>query len=165
MKQETFGAVTIPEEFLCPLTGEVMTNPVMCRSGESFESKAILQWVETNGTNPITGEPLRVSGLVRNTALQGKIEAFTMVHKMDLSETVEETTTDDSSSTEWQEHGVESDGTFFIRPVSNIPVGAQESCNRKDGSDTKTRRRFHMFRFARKKSPPSPMLRAAGCEN
>jgi hypothetical protein len=69
--------MNIPSEFYCPITCEVMRDPLMCRSGTSFERSAILLWLEQhNKTCPLTRKPLRVSDLVPNRALQGRIQAF-----------------------------------------------------------------------------------------
>ena len=38
--------LTIPDEFICPLTSDVMTQPLMTRSGISFEREAIVAWLQ-----------------------------------------------------------------------------------------------------------------------
>jgi hypothetical protein len=45
----------------------------MTRTGISFEKRAILQWLDMNGSCPITRAPLFPSGLVSNRNLQFKI--------------------------------------------------------------------------------------------
>uniref|UniRef100_A0A7S2YQY8 U-box domain-containing protein n=1 Tax=Entomoneis paludosa TaxID=265537 RepID=A0A7S2YQY8_9STRA len=66
-----------PVEFLCPITTEIMRDPLMTRNGLSFERKAILQWISNhNNTCPMTREPLTPSGLVTNAALKGRIQAW-----------------------------------------------------------------------------------------
>jgi U-box domain len=64
----------IPHEFICPLTLETMVNPLMDRSGRSFERKAILEWITTkNSICPITRQPLFVKDLVPNNKLRTEI--------------------------------------------------------------------------------------------
>lgn len=63
----------VPEDFLCPITKEVMEHPMMTRSGISFEKRAILRWLDINGSCPLTRTPLPPSGLVSNRNLQFKI--------------------------------------------------------------------------------------------
>ena len=64
----------IPHEFICPLTLEIMINPLMDRSGRSFERKAILEWITTkNSTCPITRQPLFVKDLIPNNKLRTEI--------------------------------------------------------------------------------------------
>jgi hypothetical protein len=64
----------IPEEFFCPITQELMVNPLMSRTGFNFEKTAIMEWIsEHNNTCPMTRQPLRASDLVHNRRLQLKI--------------------------------------------------------------------------------------------
>lgn len=67
--------VVIPDEFICPLTLEVFVDPIMTRSGLTFERHAILEWIvnEGNATCPITRTPLFPSMMVPNVALRLRI--------------------------------------------------------------------------------------------
>jgi len=51
----------------------------MTRFGHSFERKAILEWIQDKGTCPLTRRPLRLSDLVPNRALEGRIQAWNKV--------------------------------------------------------------------------------------
>ena len=64
-----------PDEYVCPLTKELMRDPVVSRYGKHFERKAILRWLQ-DGNNycPVTGNPLRPSNLVSDRTLQWKIQ-------------------------------------------------------------------------------------------
>ena len=54
----------------CPLSGEIMRDPViLCANGLSYERTEIERWIEENGTNPETGEPLTDRRIVPNPAL------------------------------------------------------------------------------------------------
>jgi hypothetical protein len=64
----------IPHEFICPLTLEVMVNPLMDRSGRSYERTAILEWItKKNSTCPMTRQPLFVKDLLPNNKLRKEI--------------------------------------------------------------------------------------------
>jgi hypothetical protein len=64
----------IPEEFLCPITQELMINPLMSRTGINYEKSAIMEWISKhNNTCPMTRQPLRAKDLVHNRNLQSKI--------------------------------------------------------------------------------------------
>jgi U-box domain len=64
----------IPENFVCPLTLEVMEDPLMNRFGQSYERSAILQWITTKSpTCPLTRQPLKVKDLVPNNRLRKEI--------------------------------------------------------------------------------------------
>ena len=49
----------IPDEFLCPITGEIMMDPVnVCAEGHIFERTAINQWSATRNNCPTCRTPL-----------------------------------------------------------------------------------------------------------
>ena len=48
----------IPPEFLCPITQEVMIDPVVTHDGNTYERTAITAWLAKHDTAPLTGEPL-----------------------------------------------------------------------------------------------------------
>jgi hypothetical protein len=67
-------AQDIPEEFLCPITQELMINPLMSRTGITYEKTAIMEWISKhNNTCPMTRQPLKACDLVHNRNLQSKI--------------------------------------------------------------------------------------------
>lgn len=67
----------IPSEFMCPLTLEVMNDPVMDKQGINFERRAIVQWLGMGRTtHPLTREPLTFSKLVPNVQLRLKIQQW-----------------------------------------------------------------------------------------
>ena len=49
----------VPHEFICPITGEIMKNPVVIASGRSYEKQSILEWFSRGRIrDPMTGEEL-----------------------------------------------------------------------------------------------------------
>lgn len=63
-----------PQSFFCPLTLELMKDPVVDPEGNSFERSAIENWLKSNNTSPITRNPLSVADLIPNRALRDAIE-------------------------------------------------------------------------------------------
>ena len=39
--------IDIPEDYLCPITQEMMENPVLAADGHSYEYSAIHEWLKT----------------------------------------------------------------------------------------------------------------------
>ncbi|CAB9523052.1 Putative E3 ubiquitin-protein ligase LIN [Seminavis robusta] len=64
-----------PVEMICPLTNELMMQPVVHRTyGYSCEESAIMGWLESGQTLcPLTGQPLEISDFVPHRALQDHI--------------------------------------------------------------------------------------------
>lgn len=66
----------IPEEYCCPITQDIMTDPVIAEDGHTYERKNITQWIEKNSTSPITRENISKDVLIVNRVLKGQIETF-----------------------------------------------------------------------------------------
>ena len=62
-----------PDDFVCPITTEVMSDPVMAADGHAYERSAIERWLATKSTSPMTGGALEHSILVPNHMLRRQI--------------------------------------------------------------------------------------------
>jgi len=63
-----------PQSFYCPLTLQLMKDPVVDPEGNSFEREAVEDWLKRNETSPVTRNPLKMSDLIPNRALKDAIE-------------------------------------------------------------------------------------------
>ncbi|XP_076241423.1 uncharacterized protein LOC143183650 isoform X2 [Calliopsis andreniformis] len=69
--------VDVPHEFLCPITREIMKEPVRCSDGFTYERGAINEWFLCGKfTSPMTNEPLRNTSFTPNVMLRNAIYAF-----------------------------------------------------------------------------------------
>ena len=59
-----------PPEVMCPITTEVMREPVFTADGHTYERAAIEEWLERKSSSPLTGEPLAHKHLTPNHALR-----------------------------------------------------------------------------------------------
>ncbi|CAD5178681.1 unnamed protein product [Musa acuminata subsp. malaccensis] len=68
----------LPEDFRCPISMEVMTDPVILSSGHTFDRASIQRWLDSgNRTCPLTNLPLPSSpSLIPNHALRSLISNF-----------------------------------------------------------------------------------------
>ena len=64
----------IPEEFICPITLEIMEDPVLCEDGHTYERKAIQQL--RTSISPLTRQPIDKTKLIPNRALKECIQRF-----------------------------------------------------------------------------------------
>ena len=71
----------IPRGFMCPVTLELMKDPVLASDGHSYERKAIELWLSKNDSSPVTNLPLPNKGLVPNHALRAAIEEYVSKNK------------------------------------------------------------------------------------
>jgi hypothetical protein len=63
-----------PAEFLCPISKDLMRDPVFCADGYVYDRIHITNWLERNETSPMTREYLHVSDMVEHRRLREKIK-------------------------------------------------------------------------------------------
>ena len=137
-------AQDIPEEFLCPITQELMINPLMSRTGINYEKNAIMEWISKhNNTCPMTRLPLRAKDLVHNRKLQSQICMWCAANGMEEA---------------CKEMPFNPDGTCHTdaRPVDGVDVFACYSLPQpisNKSTSQKSKRSFRSFlNFARHRS-------------
>jgi len=64
----------IPEEFLCPITYELMDDPVICEDGYTYNRSSVNQL--RNNRSPFTREIINISRAVSNRVLKNIIEKY-----------------------------------------------------------------------------------------
>ncbi|KAF7109003.1 hypothetical protein CFC21_109343 [Triticum aestivum] len=78
-------SLMIPDDFLCPITLEIMTDPVIVASGQTYERRSIQKWLDSGErTCPKTRQPLAHLSLAPNYALKNLILQWCDKHKVEL---------------------------------------------------------------------------------
>jgi chemotaxis protein histidine kinase CheA len=70
-----------PDHFLCPITQDVMIDPVSAADGHMYERRAIEDWFIGHSTSPMTGAKLEVKMLFPNYAIRGLIRTWQEVQR------------------------------------------------------------------------------------
>ena len=81
------------ETITCPITQNVIFDPVIGSDGKTYERNAILEWLINNNTSPITRQPMTANSLTTNYAVKYLIDLYN-------SKTSEAITTDNAQSPE-----------------------------------------------------------------
>ncbi|KAE8803790.1 U-box domain-containing protein 19 [Hordeum vulgare] len=77
-----------PEALQCPITLELMSDPVTVSTGQTYDRASITRWMKAGcRTCPVTGEKLRTVDLVPNASLCGIIERMLLSNGVSLPET------------------------------------------------------------------------------
>ncbi|GJP81235.1 hypothetical protein CLOP_g11399 [Closterium sp. NIES-67] len=63
-----------PSVLFCPITQEMMVNPVLAADGHTYEQEAIRSWLETSDMSPMTNQKLPSKDLVPNHAVRSMIQ-------------------------------------------------------------------------------------------
>ena len=83
--------VEVPQEYLCPITYVMMTDPVFDCNGHTYERSAIEEWFGKSWMSPITHSRVTNKNLTPNILLRGQISDFKEANKdkeFDLPEDV-----------------------------------------------------------------------------
>lgn len=65
-----------PEHLLCPLTHEMLTDPVVAPSGYTYERWALERALAARAQDPLTRAPLSIDQVVPNRALRDALEHY-----------------------------------------------------------------------------------------
>eukprot|EP00727_Mastigamoeba_balamuthi_P001092 m51a1_g10980 putative leucine rich repeat protein (482) ;mRNA; r:292589-295662 len=66
----------VPASFMCPITLQLMDDPVVAPDGNTYEAAAIQKWLDCHTTSPLTGMPMAKEPLVHCRTLRNDIQAF-----------------------------------------------------------------------------------------
>ena len=71
-----------PELYLCPITHELMKDPVVCGDGFTYERAAIEAWLRNkkHPVSPMTGEPVDPKAIIPNHSLKSDIISWMEMH-------------------------------------------------------------------------------------
>jgi hypothetical protein len=67
---------TLSSALICPITQEIFREPVILSDGNTYEKSAILQWLQTRDTSPLTRERLSSKVLIPNYMIQSLIREY-----------------------------------------------------------------------------------------
>ena len=70
------ASIFVPEDFYCPITGELMKDPVSEPDGHTYERNAIEKWIMDKGTSPMTRKYIGTDDLKPNLTLKKSICLF-----------------------------------------------------------------------------------------
>eukprot|EP00050_Salpingoeca_kvevrii_P014116 m.32722 g.32722 ORF g.32722 m.32722 type:complete len:342 (-) comp5569_c0_seq1:2637-3662(-) len=65
-----------PPEYFCPITYDLMSDPVICSDGFTYEREAIQIWLKEHSTSPMTGAVLPSRHLISNQAMRTLIADY-----------------------------------------------------------------------------------------
>ena len=64
----------IPQDWFCPISQEVMTDPVIGPDGYTYQRSFIEDWLQKSNTSPVTRKVMDSKNLIPNLALRSTIE-------------------------------------------------------------------------------------------
>jgi len=74
--EELIGVESPPSYLVCPISKELMQDPVFTTDGHTYERNAITNWFRTKNTSPVTGLPLPTKSIRPNYALRLAVQHY-----------------------------------------------------------------------------------------
>ena len=75
----------IPDVLVCPITKELMKDPVITNGGQTYERKAIEEWMRRQKTDPLTRDT--ITCLIPNFAVKNMCQEYRDTGKQNVSTT------------------------------------------------------------------------------
>ncbi|KAL5200856.1 hypothetical protein ABZP36_035210 [Zizania latifolia] len=76
-----------PDALQCPITLDLMTDPVTVSTGQTYDRASITRWMKAGcRTCPVTGERLRTTDVIPNAALRAIVERMLLSNGVTLPE-------------------------------------------------------------------------------
>jgi len=66
----------VPDQYVCPISTEIMVDPVCVADGHTYERHSIESWLSQHDTSPLTNEKLSHKRLSPNVALRALIQGY-----------------------------------------------------------------------------------------
>lgn len=69
-----------PDEFMCPISLDLMQDPWIDGEGNTYERESIVAWLKNHARSPVTRQPLSVAKLIPNRALKSAVDRYRVEH-------------------------------------------------------------------------------------
>ena len=66
----------IIESITCPITRDIMTDPVLGNDGYTYERDAIIMWLQTHSTSPMTNSSMSINQLKVNPSIRFLVDKY-----------------------------------------------------------------------------------------
>ncbi|KAF5750748.1 putative ARM repeat superfamily protein [Tripterygium wilfordii] len=82
-RRKSISEMTVPSDFRCPISLELMRDPVVVMTGQTYDRESINLWIESgHNTCPKTGQTLAHNNLIPNLALKNLIAMWCRQHRI-----------------------------------------------------------------------------------
>ncbi|KAL5558032.1 hypothetical protein UlMin_034243 [Ulmus minor] len=153
------GSPEPPEEFKCPISSELMYDPVIIASGKTFERFWIERWLdEGNQTCPITHRKLDNLFVLPNVAVKSLISSWCLKYAITISDPSSQPFPDSHSGLTSCSTSIASFGSYMNDlhlEVSNVSIGSSVNTHDSDLADVKVGHDFNNGHAQMNKESPN----------
>jgi ankyrin repeat protein len=73
------------DDIICPISNDIIYDPVVCTDGKTYERKWITRWIADNNSSPLTRQLMTVEDIHTNNVLN---ELFAKIHNQNIKQIV-----------------------------------------------------------------------------
>ncbi|XP_010543162.1 PREDICTED: U-box domain-containing protein 16 [Tarenaya hassleriana] len=89
-RHKSVSEISIPSDFRCPITLELMRDPVVVSTGQTYDRESIELWIQSgHNTCPKTGQTFKHTDLIPNRALKNLIVMWCREQKIPFESSTE----------------------------------------------------------------------------
>ncbi len=81
-----FNDDNVPHYLKCPISHELMRDPVTARDGRTYERESIVEWLSNHSTSPFTRQKIRIEDLFTNLNIRDAVQDYIDEHTNNLEE-------------------------------------------------------------------------------
>jgi Mg-chelatase subunit ChlD len=81
MSNNVAAYAAYPSEFMCPISMDLMADPVIGTDGHTYERTAITEWLSSHGVSPLTRRPMTLADIQPNFALRAALERWKLANE------------------------------------------------------------------------------------
>ncbi|KAJ6240541.1 wd repeat [Anaeramoeba flamelloides] len=184
-KGNNTGQIEPPEIYFCPITHELLRDPVTTKHGHTFERVAITEHINRGGNCPFTRKPLKIEELAPNYLVKQMIEKWVeehpdyLVSESESDYSSDEITNGNSNKKELDEIENQNqlrNGRFMTGPLDqNYPdkltkegINQQKNINTNNSNnhnESQNRKKFLVYLVTNKNKKIKPQFRYLILEN
>ena len=81
MSNNIVAYASYPSEFMCPISMDLMVDPVIGTDGHTYERTAITEWLSSDSVSPLTRRPMSLADIQPNFALRDALERWKLTNE------------------------------------------------------------------------------------
>ncbi|KAE8694931.1 U-box domain-containing protein 16 [Hibiscus syriacus] len=121
-RRKSMSDITAPVDFRCPIILELMRDPVVVASGQTYDRESIHQWIQSgHNTCPETGQTLTHTNLIPNRALRNLITMWCRQQRLPFETAGSNDKVNGVKATKAAFEATKMTGSFLVNKLSVSP--------------------------------------------
>lgn len=121
-RRKSASSLAIPADFRCPITLDLMRDPVVVETGQTYDRESITLWIQSgHNTCPKTGQALAHTNLIPNRALKNLISLWCREQRIPFEASGDAATARGGARSKGAIGATKMTASFLLRKLSGGP--------------------------------------------